>query len=225
METLKLAVVDDHTLFRQGLIQILKKNSSYEISIDAASGEDFINSLVEDNLPDIVLLDLNMKGMSGQDVCNVLKNDFPQIKIIILSMNYSHEYIRELIKMGANGYLPKDIDQQKLVEAITQVYTKGHYMDDEIAEALREGLHIKEVKNLKKSHFIEKENINFTEREMEVLKLICKGLNNNQIGDELFISYRTVEGHRKNLLQKSGVSNSVSLVMFAVKHGLIEIDE
>ena len=222
MNILKLAVIDDHTLFRQGLIQILKKFNDYEVIFEASSAEELLEKLVLQK-PDIVLLDLNMKGMSGQQVSVILRNEYPAMKIIILSMNYSHDYIRQMMKIDVHGYLPKDIDQRKLIEAIDQVYYKGHYMDDEIAAVLREALQINERKNGKKSTVIESENIVLTEREMDVLRLICKGLNTGQIAEELFISYRTVEGHRKNLLLKTGVTNSVSLVVFAVKHELIEM--
>jgi len=222
MSTLKLAVVDDHKLFRQGLIQILKKFDTYEVIFEAASGEELLEKVAVTQ-PEIVLLDLNMKGMSGQEASVILRREYPALKIIILSMNYSHDYIRQMMKIGVHGYLPKDIDQKKLVEAIDQVYTKGHYMDDEIAAVLREALQINEKRNARKSTVIESENIVLTEREMEVLKLICKGFNTGQIAEELFISYRTVEGHRKNLLLKTGASNSVSLVVFAVKHSLIDM--
>jgi len=222
MSTLKLAVVDDHKLFRQGLIQILKKFDTYEVIFEAASGEELLKKVAVTQ-PEIVLLDLNMKGMSGQEASVILRREYPALKIIILSMNYSHDYIRQMMKIGVHGYLPKDIDQKKLVEAIDQVYTKGHYMDDEIAAVLREALQINEKRNARKSTVIKSENIVLTEREMEVLKLICKGFNTGQIAEELFISYRTVEGHRKNLLLKTGASNSVSLVVFAVKHSLIDM--
>ena len=222
MNILKLAVIDDHTLFRQGLMQILKKFNDYEVIFEASSAEELFEKLTLQK-PDIVLLDLNMKGMGGQQASVILRKEYPAMKIIILSMNYSHDYIRQMMKIGVHGYLPKDIDQRKLIEAIDQVYYKGHYMDDEIAAVLREALQINERKNSKKSTVIESENIVLTEREMDVLRLICKGLNTGQIAEELFISYRTVEGHRKNLLLKTGVTNSVSLVVFAVKHELIEM--
>jgi two-component system response regulator DegU len=222
MSVLKLAIVDDHTLFRQGLIQILKKFDKYEVVLEASSGEELLSKLAIQK-PDVILLDLKMKGMSGQEASVVIREDFPEIKIIILSMNYSHDYIRQMMKIGVHGYLPKDIDQKKMIEAIDQVYYKGHYMDEEIAAVLREAIQSAERKNLRKNTFLESENISLTEREMDVLKLICKGQNTQQIADELFISYRTVEGHRKNLLLKTGLNNSVSLVVFAVKNGLIEM--
>jgi two-component system response regulator DegU len=222
MTVLKLGIIDDHKLFRQGLIQILKKFDNYDVVLEASSGEELLAKLIFEK-PDVILLDLKMKGMSGQEAGAIIRRDFPDIKIIILSMNYSHDYIRQMMKIGVHGYLPKDIDQKKMIEAINQVYYKGHYMDEEIAAVLREAIQSAERKNLRKSTYLESENISLTEREMDVLRLICKGQNTQQIADELFISYRTVEGHRKNLLLKTGLNNSVSLVVFAVKNGLIEM--
>jgi two-component system response regulator DegU len=222
MTVLKLGIIDDHKLFRQGLIQILKKFDNYDVVLEASSGEELLAKLIFER-PDVILLDLKMKGMSGQEAGAIIRRDFPDIKIIILSMNYSHDYIRQMMKIGVHGYLPKDIDQKKMIEAINQVYYKGHYMDEEIAAVLREAIQSAERKNLRKSTYLESENISLTEREMDVLRLICKGQNTQQIADELFISYRTVEGHRKNLLLKTGLNNSVSLVVFAVKNGLIEM--
>ncbi len=220
MKTLKLGLIDDHLLFRQGLTQILKRFENYQVVLEASSGEELLEKLRVE-VPDVILLDLKMKGISGQEVSVILRREYPDLKIIILSMNYSHDYIRQMMKIGVHGYLPKDIDQKKLIDAIDQVYERGHYMDDEIALVLREALQQVNHNSQKGVHLVE-ENISITEREMDVLRLIGKGYNTQQIADELFISYRTVEGHRKNLLLKAGVTNSVSLVVFAVKHGLIE---
>lgn len=221
MKVLKLGLIDDHLLFRQGLTQILKRFENYQVVLEASSGEELLEKLIEE-VPDVILLDLKMKGMSGQEVSVKLRKEFPDLKIIILSMNYSHDYIRQMMKIGVHGYLPKDIDQKKLIEAIDQVYYRGHYMDEEIALVLREALQQGRQSNTQKGVHLVEENVSITEREMDVLRLIGKGYNTQQIADELFISYRTVEGHRKNLLLKAGVTNSVSLVVFAVKHGLIE---
>lgn len=221
MAALKIGLVDDHQLFRQGLIQILKKFEHYQIALEASSGEELLEKL-KVVTPDVLLLDLKMKGMSGQEASMILRRDFPDLKIIILSMDYSHDYIRQLMKIGVHGYLPKDIDQRKLVEAIDQVHHNGHYMDAEIAQVLRETIQQGHQKSVHRGTYIVSENISLSEREMDVLRLIVKGHNTQQIADELFISYRTVEGHRKNLLLKTGAANSVSLAVFAVKHGLIE---
>lgn len=223
MGTIKIAIADDHKLFRQGLIQILAKFNDYQIVLEAASGEELLEKM-QFNVPDIILLDLHMKGMDGREASTLILKQYPQLKIIILSMNYSSEFILQLMRIGVHGYLPKDIDQAILSDAIEQVKTRGYYINDDIAQVMRQGLQNNEIKiSRKKNVLISSVNVELTDREMEVLSLICKGLNTNQIADKLFISYRTVEGHRKNLLEKTGVSNSVGLAIFAIRHHLFDV--
>jgi two-component system response regulator DegU len=213
----KLAIVDDHTLFRQGLSYILRRMITCEVVIEVASGPELFAALPT-VLPDVVLLDLHMQEMDGKEVSRRLLEQYPQIKIIILSMDYSPDFILELMRLGVHGYLPKDIDQRILKEAIEQVQTKGYYIDDTVAQVMREGL-----RNKKKSVSLTNGLLlTLTEREKEVLELLCQGLSSVQIAEKLFISLRTVEGHRKNLLEKTGASNAVSLAMFAMKHRMIE---
>jgi DNA-binding NarL/FixJ family response regulator len=222
MQPVKLALVDDHRLFRQGLIQILHRSNFGEVVLEAASGLEFFDKLPEQPL-DIVLLDLHMKDMDGKEVSRLLLQSHPELKIIILSMNYSPESILQLMRLGVHGYLPKDIDQTILGEAIEQVQSKGYYLNEELTQIMRKGLQSPEVKRSRKNTVIPSLNIELTEREMEVLELICKGQSTAQIADRLFISYRTVEGHRKNLLEKTGANNSVSLAILAVKNNLLEL--
>jgi two-component system response regulator DegU len=222
METIRIAIADDHKLFRQGLIQILNNIHHYEIVIEAASAEELLEK-VKTCTPDVVLLDLQMKGMDGKEASIRLMKQYPLLKIIILSMNYSYEFILELMKTGVHGYLPKDIDQCILSEAISQVMEKGYYMNDDIAQVMRQGLQVHDTRAPRKKTMIKSVNVELTDREMEILDLICKGCSSTQIAEKLYISYRTVEGHRKNLLEKTGVSNSVSLAIFAIKHHLLEV--
>ncbi|MGN7886223.1 response regulator [Dyadobacter sp. 22481] len=221
MEPVRIAIADDHKLFRQGLGQILSRNEDYQVILEAASGEELLEE-IGNAMPDVVLLDLFMKGMDGKEVAGLLLKQYPNVKIIILSMNYSPEHILQLMRVGVHGYLPKDIDQGILNEAIGQVMTKGFYINDDIAQVMRQGLQAGDIKPTRSKVAIPSLNIGLTDREMEVLALICKGYNTAKIAEELFISYRTVEGHRKNLLEKTGAGNSVSLAIFAVKHQLLD---
>lgn len=221
MEPVRIAIADDHKLFRQGLGQILSRNEDYQVILEAASGEELLEE-IGNAMPDVVLLDLFMKGMDGKEVAGLLLKQHPNVKIIILSMNYSPEHILQLMRVGVHGYLPKDIDQGILNEAIGQVMTKGFYINDDIAQVMRQGLQAGDIKPTRSKVAIPSLNIGLTDREMEVLALICKGYNTAKIAEELFISYRTVEGHRKNLLEKTGAGNSVSLAIFAVKHQLLD---
>ncbi|GGM73076.1 DNA-binding response regulator [Dyadobacter beijingensis] len=221
MEPVKIAIADDHKLFRQGLGQILGRNAHFSIVLEAESGEELLEK-VASTMPDVILLDLFMKGMNGKEVAELLLKQHPALKIIILSMNYSPEHILQLMRVGVHGYLPKDIDQMILSEAIEQVVSKGFYINDDVAQVMRQGLQARDIKPSRSKVSIPSLNIGLTDREMDVLALICKGYNTARIAEELFISYRTVEGHRKNLLEKTGASNSVSLAIFAVKHQLLD---
>lgn len=220
MKTIKLAIVDDHLLFRQGLSHILRRFTGHEVVLEAASAADLFVRL-DAQRPDVVLLDLHMPGMDGREASTRLLALLPDIKIIILSMEYSPEFILDLMRVGVHGYLPKDIDQEILVEAINQVYTKGFYIDDTVAQIMREGLQLKHAAP-PPSYTINRLLFDLTRREKEVLTLLCEGYSSAQIAEKLFISFRTVEGHRKNLLEKTGATNAVSLAMFAVKHHLLD---
>jgi len=224
MEPIKLAIVDDHKLFRQGLIHILSRFEQYQIIIEAASGGELLAAL-ETQRPDVVLLDLHLPDMDGRAVSRVVLDQYPGVRIIILSMNYSDEFILEMMRMGVHGYLPKDIDQKLLDEAIGQVQTHGYYIDATTAQVMRQGLQEPAPRVARRKSAGSALPVALTEREQEVLALICKGLSSQQIADQLFISYRTVEGHRKNLLDKTGMSNAVSLALYAVKNQLCDSPE
>ena len=221
-QKLRLAIVDDHLLFRQGLSFILNRFATYEVVLEAASGLELFAALDEAR-PDVVLLDLHMAGMDGREASRLLLAQYPAIKIIILSMDYSHDFILDLLKLGVHGYLPKDIDQRILGEAIDQVHHQGYYFDETVAKVMRQGLQGTPDPATRKKPENRIAN-DLTGREKEVLALLCKGYNSSRIADQMFISLRTVEGHRRSLLEKTGVSNAVSLAVFAIKHKLLDIE-
>lgn len=215
--SIKIAIVDDHKLFRQGIIQILKKFPRFEVIAEAESCPQLINML-RIQLPDIILMDLEMPEMDGMQGCKLILQEFPELKIIALSMHNADNFIFHMMKLGARSYLPKDVDQDRLREAIEEVYTKGFYFTEDITAAMLRGIKINT-----KQRLIFKDNRNvLTLREKEILALICRGLTTTHIAEELFISARTVEGHRQSLLEKTGTNNSVSLAVYAVKSGLLE---
>ena len=220
-EIVKLAIVDDHKLFRQGLVYILRRFAAYEVVLETASGQELLNELIAGLHIDIVLLDLHMPGMNGKDVSRQLLAQYPHIKIIILSMDYSQDFILDLVSLGIHGYLPKDIDQRLLDQAIKEVGTKGYYIDDTVAQIMRIGLQTK-LNSAKTQATATELGSVLTEREKEVLKLLCQGYNSSQIAEQLFISLRTVEGHRKHLLEKTGANNAVSLAVYAIRNQLLD---
>ncbi len=217
METIKLGLVDDHNLFREGIKSILKKITDFSLVLEAVSGNDLLKKL-NDSTPDVILLDLEMEDMNGVDATLKLKELYPEIKIIILTMHKEERMTSYLMEIGANGYLLKDTNQQELEEAIRSVYEKGIYFNPFVSEALLKGL-----KN--KSHKppgIGK-NYQLTSRELEVMELIAKECTTAEIAEQLFLSVRTVEGHRKNLISKLGVKNTAGLIMKAIKDKIISV--
>ncbi len=204
-----VAIVDDHQLFRNGLKFIINNESDIEVVIEASNGKEFLTYL--DNLkPDVTLMDINMPEMDGVETTRHALLKFPDLQILVLSMYGDVEYYNTMIELGVKGFILKDIDNNELVDAIRKVYSGGSYFSQEL------------LLNLIK-HKPESSGIDLTKREKEVLELICKGYSNQQISEELYISQRTVERHRSSLLYKTDSKNSVSLVVFAIKNGLVKI--
>jgi len=217
MSLIKIAVVDDHKLFRQGIMQILAKNDRFDPIFEADSYAQLVERMAL-QIPDIILMDIEMPGTDGFDACKQLLEKFPNVKIIALSMHNADKFIFQMMKVGARSYLPKDVDQDRLREAIEEVYLKGFYFTDEITGAMLRGVKA----NYRQKQILEYNEMPLTKREKEILSLICDGLTTCAIAEQLYISIRTVEGHRKNLLEKTGMANSVSLAVYAFKNGMLE---
>ncbi len=209
MEKYKIIIVDDHKLFRNGLRFILNEIQNVQVVGEASNGKEFIN-LLEFVVPDLVLMDINMPVMNGVTASKIALEKYPQLNILILSMYGDTEYYNTMIDIGVKGFILKDIDNKELEDAIEKVISGGTYFSQEL------------LLNLIKSKTFN-ENIVLTKREKEVLGLICKGFSNQQISEQLFISQRTVERHRSSLLLKTDSKNSISLVVYAIKHKLISI--
>ncbi|MEM1320835.1 MAG: response regulator transcription factor [Bacteroidota bacterium] len=218
--TIKLAIVDDQKLFLNGLKFIIETFEGIELIIEAHDGEDFIQK-IKDKTPDVVLLDLKMPIMDGVETTKYLKVHHPDIKILLLTMYNDERFITHLMELGANGYLLKDEEPEIVEEAIRTVVQKGFYFNDYVSKALLTGVKVKNNKAL--PGFTSNDKLNLTKRELEVLQLICQELTTSEIAQKLFISIRTVEGHRKNLLEKTGVRNMAGLVIYAMKHKLISV--
>lgn len=210
MNKIKTIIVDDHNLFRNGLKFILNQFENIEVVGEASNGKEFLILLENISLPDIVLLDINMPILNGIEAAKRSLQKYPKLKIIVLSMYGESEYYNTMIDIGVKGFILKDCDNKELKEAIERVYSGGTYFSQEILLSL-----IKEKKS--------NDKINLTKREKEILELICKGYSNNEIAEKLFISQRTVERHRANLLEKTNSKNSISLVVFALKNKLVDL--
>ncbi len=218
MTAIRIAILDDHKLFRQGISNILKTYPQFHIIIEAESCKELLNKITVQQ-PDIILMDIEMPDTDGMESCKLILHQYPQMKIIALSMHSSDNFIFHMMKLGARSYLNKDIDQESLKYAIEEVASKGFHFTENIAKAMLRGI---KTKSPQKPYL---NGNTLTPREKEVLILICKGFTNSEIAANLFISTRTVEGHRQHLLEKIGTTNSVSLAVFALKSGIVSADE
>lgn len=212
---IRIALADDHSLFRQGVRMILSPFPDFEIVMEAENGKVLLEKLREVKV-DVVLLDIEMAEMNGLDTLMEIRKNALGPRIIILSMHTEAKLISHCMQSGANSYLLKDVQPKELEEAIRTVYEEGIYINKLISRAL-----ITDSRSQVKSGSNKPE---FTTRELEVLELICKELTNKEIGKELCLSERTVEGHRKSLIEKLDVKNSVGLVKKAIALNLVPVN-
>jgi DNA-binding NarL/FixJ family response regulator len=210
----KVGVVDDHTMFRKGLIEIINLMQNFEVVMEASSGEEVIETLVNSK-PHVLILDLKMPRVDGFEVLREVVTKHPEMKIIALSMFDNEKFILHAFHLGIHGYLLKNADPAELEKALEHVINKGYYFTDKISEILARGL----KKRVDKPDFSE---ISLQEKDREILQLICKGFTNEEIGRKIFVSKRTVEGHRKNLIVIAGVRNTAELVAWAFRNNLVD---
>jgi two-component system, NarL family, response regulator DegU len=214
-----LALVDDHNLFRKGLISLLAETESIRVLFEASNGSELLERLAEGNHPQVILLDISMPVMDGVATLEHLVAHYPAIKVLMLTMNQDDAMILHIMKMGAHGYLLKETNPTELENAIHSVVETGFYFSELVSRALLGKL--LKVDRLKPTFH---GAVQLTDREMEVLDLVCQGLTNTEIAEKLFVSPRTVEGHRKNTMEKMGVRNTVAMVVYAIKKGWIDLD-
>lgn len=213
MEQYSIILVDDHKLFREGLKLLLENLDYIDNVYEAANGEEFLK-LVEKQQPDIVFMDIEMPVMDGITATQQVLKLHPGLNIIALSMYGDENYYIPMINAGAKGFILKNSGIQDVETAIHNVVSGNNYFSQEILNRLLNG--IRKKSKTKKSDEL-------TEREEEVLFHICKGLSNQEIADTLYLSKRTVDKHRENLLAKTNSKNTAGLVMFAIKNGIVEI--
>lgn len=216
--SIKIAIVDDHELFVEGIEFILSSIPDFDVQFTCNDGETLLLK-IQDHSPDILLLDLEMQPMDGMAVVQELKSNYPETRIIVLTMHSEPELIAYLMKQGVNGYLLKDTKSNEFEQAIRKVYSDGHYFNDQVSMAL-----LSEMQNKKRNPKPQLgPNVHLTSREMEVLELIAQELTTQEIGEKLFLSPKTVEGHRKSLLQKFHAKNSTGLVIKAIEKKILDI--
>lgn len=212
---IRIAIAEDHTVFRQVLMQSLGKVKEMHVVFGAANGVDLIAQLRKDPV-DVILLDLHMPIMDGTVALEVIRSEFPKIKVIILSLQYSDIHVRKFMRLGARGYLCKDVEYEKVVEAIRDVYHFGYYFYDKVSPDLLAEL----LADNSIDPPIPLEQEALTTRELEVIHLLFEQYTNQEIAKTLNISVRTVHNHRINITRKTGARNVVGVLLFAIKNGL-----
>jgi DNA-binding NarL/FixJ family response regulator len=218
MKKINLIIVDDHKLFRNGLNALLKELPYIGDVAEASNGKEFLE-YISNNQIDMALMDINMPVMNGIDATKAAMPKNPDLKIIALSMLNDEDYYFRMIDAGARGFILKDAGSEELTSAIETVMNGQNYFSQDLLRNIILSLST----NVKMDPEPLPEEVKFTDREIEVLEQICKGLSNLEIAEALYISPRTVERHRSNLFEKTGSKNSVNLVMYAIKNNLVKV--
>ncbi len=217
---IRIALVDDHSLFRRGLKVLLSARPDFEVVADAGSGEEFL-AMLPTARPDVVFMDYAMPAMNGAETSERALALCPDLKIITLSMFGDNAYYSRMVSSGAKGFLLKDSEFDEVVEAVETVHAGGTYFSASLLESLSHSIRSAAAGDDAADAVAECDRL--SDREVEILVAICQGLSTQEIADRLFISKRTVDKHRANSLEKSGCKNTASLVVYAIRHRRVEV--
>jgi DNA-binding NarL/FixJ family response regulator len=214
---IKIVIADDHELFRDGFKLMLKKQSNLTVLDEAVNGKQLVEK-VKVLQPDVIITDIKMPIMDGLEATKAITTKYPNIGVIALSMFDDDDLIVDMLEAGAKGYLLKNADKEQIVEAIETVYLGNPYYCKNTSNKLA-----KMIVQSSFNPYKQKEKLAYTPKELQLTQLICEGLTTKEIAESMFTSIRTVEGVRAKLLEKMGVSNSVGVVIYAVKNGLVKM--
>jgi len=221
MDKIKISIVDDQNLFRESLALLIDTVDAFEIVSASDSGLTFLEELKDANVtkPEIVLLDMDMPGMNGIELNGILNKEYPHMRVIVLSVHVQPLLIAQMINAGAAAYLAKNCNKEELILAIETVHKTGFYFNNSVLKAIQTA----STKKISAQRSISNLPVHLTGREIQVLRLICKEMSNAEIAEKLFLSTRTVEGHRNNLLIKTDCRNTAGLVLFAIKYSVVQL--
>lgn len=215
---IKLAIADDQKLFRKGMVALIGSFEGMEMLFEAENGQQLLDLCKTEETPDVILLDLSMPVLNGLETLKILKEDYPSVKVVILTIHEAENFVFATIQAGANGYLAKNAEPEEVELAIREVYKNDFHFTLEMLKLMRTGL----VKNTQ-DVILANEN-KLTKREAQVLNLICKQLSSTEIAETLCLSTRTIESYRNSLLLKTGSRNTAGLVVYALKYKVIDLN-
>jgi DNA-binding NarL/FixJ family response regulator len=214
-------VVDDHPLVREGLKVIIGKSSRFEVIGEAGSAREGVR-LADELKPDLVLLDISLPDRNGLEVARKIRSSLPEARILVLSMHSKIDYVAQAFKAGATGYMVKESAADKLINALDSVARGEYYLDHSLSHQVVEELIRSPEKETK---ILDATYRSLTPREQEIMRMLAAGLSTKEIADKLFISPKTVENHRTNIMSKLGLHGSIELARYAARLGLIDVDE
>jgi DNA-binding NarL/FixJ family response regulator len=213
---IEIMIVDDHEIFRKGLAMVINKLKNTKVVAEAKNGEEFLG-IIQKTKVDLVFMDIEMPVMNGIEATKQALQKYPNLKIVALSMFGEEEYLQNMVDLGVCGFLLKNISKEDLYRAIQLISDGKNYYSEELLSFFTR----KYIQPQKQQQ--ENTEMNLTKRELEVLQLIAEGLTDVEIAEKLFLSQRTVNGHRANLISKTGSRNTVNLLTYAIKNGLVEM--
>jgi DNA-binding NarL/FixJ family response regulator len=220
MSKINIVIVDDEELFRKGILFLLEREPNFNVIFEAKNGQKLIAFLEQtETLPDVILMDLKMPKLNGIEATKEVHKNYPNIKVIALTSYGSKSFITNMIDVGASSYLMKDTNPKTVVHTIKEVYKKGFYYDENVLKIIQENIISSSGKRIKR----DLDSNLLSKREIGVLELICAQYTTLEIAEKLFLSPRTVEGHRNNLLIKTQSKNVAGLVIYGIQKKLIEI--
>ncbi len=213
-----IAVVDDHTLFRKGLISLIKVFPNFDVILEASNGKDFIQRLNPEQLPEIVLMDISMPEMDGYATCEWLKSHYPSIKVLALSTMDAETAIIKMIRSGAKGYIVKDADLSELKLAFSELLSIGFFYNELVSRKV-----IHSISKIVEDNDAVTALQKLSDNELTFLRLSCSEKTYQEIANEMFKSEKTIDGYRAELFKKLNVSSRVGMVMYAIKNGFVEL--
>lgn len=220
MKNTKILIVDDHEVVRDGLKNILTSLDNIAIAGEAGNGEDAVK-MYSSLKPDLVIMDISMPGMNGIEATRIIKEKDPEARILILTMHDNQEYLNQIIRSGAKGFILKNTDKEELLDAVKTVASGDNFFSKDISKLIIDN-YIRTAKESEKNDGYKE--VPLTKREIEILKLIASGYSNQEIANILYISYNTVDTHRKNIMHKLSIKNTAGLVRYAIEKGLISLN-
>jgi len=220
LQNIKITLADDHQIFRDGIKSLLSDEENLSVIAEASNSDELLSSL-KNSQPDILILDISMPEISGIELTKIISEQFPRVNILILSMHKNEDFVISAMRNGAKGYLPKDTSRKELLEAIDTIAHGEEYLGKLISSGILRSYINKSRNGFERA---DKEEL-LTQREKEIIEKVGAGLSNKEIAEKLFISVRTVDCHKNNIMKKLKIKSTAELIIYGIKNKIIEISE